>query len=65
MATYRAYLVDDDGHFVGVHVLAECLKDDDAITAAKGLADGYVIQLWALDRFVCTIGVGEPLARTG
>jgi hypothetical protein len=56
MATYRAFMVNDDGHFVGVHVLDGCETDDEAISRGKQYVDGCGVQIWSLDRLVARIG---------
>ena len=52
MATYRAFMVNDDGHFVGVHVLDGCETDEEAIAYGKRYVDGCGVQVWSLDRLV-------------
>ena len=55
MATYRAFLVDASGHFVGVHVLDGCETDEEAIQLAESYVDGCGVQLWNLDRLIVTM----------
>jgi hypothetical protein len=48
---YRAYIVGDDGHFVGFEGFA-CRDDAEAVTKAQRLVDGHDIELWSSERFV-------------
>ena len=45
MHSFRAYVLDLDGHVIRRIDLA-CEKDDDAIERAKQLVDGYPVELW-------------------
>lgn len=45
MATYRAYVVGDNDHFIDSHTL-ECAEDEEAIEAAKALLAAHDIELW-------------------
>jgi hypothetical protein len=54
MAEYRAYTVDPDGHFTGFEPLI-CSDDAEAVTKAKRLADGHVIEVWSGERFVARL----------
>ena len=51
MTNYRAYIVGDDGHFIGFEPLI-CRDDIEAITNARRLVDGHDIELWSGKRFV-------------
>jgi len=48
---YRAYVVGDDGHFVGFRAFV-CDSDTEATTWAKQLVDGHAVELWSGERFV-------------
>src|SRR4051812_9913678 len=49
MAEYRAYILDEDGHFLRAIELV-CLDDDAAKEHAKQLVDGHDIELWRQER---------------
>ena len=51
MADYRAYLVDEDGHFCEAIPLV-CAEDAEAIEKARPLALNQDVELWQLDRKV-------------
>jgi hypothetical protein len=51
MLEYRAYLVDQDGHFAGFEPLV-CSNDAEAIEKAKHLAEPSIIELWCRERLV-------------
>jgi hypothetical protein len=51
MADYRAYLVDENGHFWKAVPLV-CSDDAEAITKARPLAANQGVELWQLDRMV-------------
>jgi hypothetical protein len=53
MADYRAYIVDEDGHFVRAVELV-CSDDDTAKEYAKQLAGD--IELWQQQRLVAKLG---------
>ena len=46
MPTYRAYHVDDEGHFHGVPQIFSVETDEAAIAHAQGLVDGHDVELW-------------------
>jgi hypothetical protein len=48
---YRAYLVDQDGHFVGLQPMI-CKDDAEAIEKAQRLVDRFAVELWSGERFV-------------
>jgi hypothetical protein len=51
MTEYKAYFVDDDGHFVGFRGFV-CENDAHAEVWAKQLLDGQAIELWSGERLV-------------
>jgi hypothetical protein len=51
---YRAYVLNDRGHFVQVFELF-CRDDEDAIEQARRLADGRAMEVWELHRKVAYI----------
>jgi hypothetical protein len=51
MPDYRAYVVGEDGHFVGYEPLV-CPNDAEAIEKAKRLVNGRDVELWSGARFV-------------
>ena len=46
MSRYRAYHVDEHGHFHGVPHIFSAETDEDAIPQAKQVVDGYYVELW-------------------
>jgi len=46
---YRAYIVGDDGHFIGFE---PCLDDGEAEAQARRLLPGHDIEIWSGERFV-------------
>lgn len=52
MADYRAYIIGDDGHFIGAEMLTIAADDAAAIEAAKRLVDKHDVELWDRDRLV-------------
>jgi hypothetical protein len=48
---YRAYLVGQDGHFVGCEPIV-CGDDSEATEKAKRLVDGHDVELWNGPRLV-------------
>jgi hypothetical protein len=52
MADYRAYIIGDDGHFIGAETLGTAADDAAAIEAAKRLVDEHDVELWDRDRLV-------------
>ncbi|WP_368507912.1 hypothetical protein [Bradyrhizobium lupini] len=46
---YRAYLVDQDGHFTG-RIDLLCRDEHDARQRAKQLVDGHAVELWQGDQ---------------
>jgi hypothetical protein len=48
---YRAYLVDQDGHFVSLEPMV-CADDAEAIEKAQHLVDRFSVELWSGERFV-------------
>ncbi len=53
--TYRAYAMDTDGHYKGVHVLARCTNDQQALHAAEKYVEEGDVQVWNLERLVGTV----------
>jgi hypothetical protein len=51
---YRAYVLNDQGHFMKVFELF-CRDDEDAIEQARRLADGRAMEVWELHRKVAFI----------
>jgi hypothetical protein len=51
MKSYRAYAVWPNGNFEGYEALI-CVDDDEAIGAARRLADKSAIELWSGERFI-------------
>jgi len=51
MADYRAYLLDENGHFCEAIPLV-CADDDEAIEKARPLAFNQEVELWQLERKV-------------
>jgi hypothetical protein len=51
MVEYRAYIVGDDGHFVGFEGFV-CVDDPEAIDKAKRLVNGHDVELWNGARLV-------------
>jgi hypothetical protein len=51
MIEYRAYTVNDDGHFTASRAFM-CDNDADAIVWAKHLVDGHDMELWSGERLV-------------
>ena len=50
MAEYRAYMVGEDGRFIGFEPLI--CRDDGEATKAKRLVDRHDIEVWSGKRFV-------------
>jgi hypothetical protein len=65
MATYRAFLINDEGHFTGVQVLDGCQADEDAISAAKLYVDGCAVEVWDLRRRVARLNQDGTIERLG
>jgi hypothetical protein len=51
MAEYRAYIIDENGHFLRALELV-CADDEIAKEYAKQLVDGHDVELWQGDRQV-------------
>jgi hypothetical protein len=49
---YRAYIVSQEGHFLGAEILSECADDEAAEKAAQKLLGGHDVELWDRDRLV-------------
>lgn len=48
---YRAFIVGDDGHFIGFEPII-CRDDEEAIVKAQSFLDGHDIELWTGPRLV-------------
>ena len=48
----RAYIIGQDGHFLGAEILSECTDDETAEKAAQKLVGGHSVELWDRDRLV-------------
>jgi hypothetical protein len=51
VAEYRAYIVGQDGHFLGFEGFA-CRDDCEAVAKAERLVDGHDLELWSGERFI-------------
>jgi hypothetical protein len=51
VAEYRAYIIGDDGRFIGFEPLA-CRDDADAITQGRRMVDCRDVEIWNRERFV-------------
>jgi hypothetical protein len=51
---FRAYIVDANGRYVGVHQIV-ALTRDDAVEAAIRLVDGHALELWTGDELIGTL----------
>jgi hypothetical protein len=60
VAEYRAYLVGQDGHFVGYEPII-CADDSEATEKAKRLVDGHDVELWSGPRLVVRLDHAAPL----
>jgi hypothetical protein len=60
MAEYRAYLIGDDGHFIGFDGF---VSDDDveAVAKARRLVDGHGVELWSGARFVIKLSKPDKI----
>ncbi len=47
--------MDTDGHYKGVHVLARCANDQQALHAAEKYVEEGDVQVWNLERLVGTV----------
>ncbi len=54
MASYRAFLIDRDGHFTRVQFL-EGIDDEAAMEEANELTDHHDVEVWHQDRMVGTL----------
>jgi hypothetical protein len=52
MPDYRAYIIGQDGHFLGAEILSECADDEAAEKAAQNLVRGHDVELWDRNRLV-------------
>jgi hypothetical protein len=51
MSEYRAFIIGEDGHFVGFEPMV-CNDDSEATQKAKRLVNGYDVELWNGARLV-------------
>ena len=58
MADYRAYVIDENGHFIK-HRGFVCANDTDATVWARQLMDGQDIELWSGPRFVARLSPSQ------
>ncbi len=59
MIEYRAYIVGDDGHFLGYEPLI-CADDSEAITKARCLVRDHDVELWNGTRLVVRLSHTSP-----
>jgi hypothetical protein len=52
MPNYRAYIIGQDGHFLGAEILSECADDEAAANAAQKLVVDHDVELWDRNRLV-------------
>jgi hypothetical protein len=52
MPNYRAYIIGEDGHFLGAEILSECADDEAAEKAAQKLTSNHNVELWDRNRLV-------------
>jgi hypothetical protein len=52
MPNYRAYIIGQDGHFLGGEILSECADDEAAANAAQKLVVDHDVELWDRNRLV-------------
>ncbi len=58
MKTFRAFVMDANGRFIGAHVLDDVESDDQAITAALPLTEKNAIEIWQGDRRIAELARG-------
>ena len=58
MAEYRAYVVGDDGHFIGFEPMI-CRDDGEAVAKARRLVDRHDVEVWNCERFVLKLEAKE------
>lgn len=58
MPEYRAYIVGEDGHFIGYEPMV-CANDNEATEKAKRLSNGGRVELWSGPYLVALIAAGE------
>jgi hypothetical protein len=56
MPVYRAFIVDEDGHFRRPPHVFDSDGDEQAIKQARQFVDSRDVELWNQDRFVALIG---------
>ena len=64
MPEYRAYIVGEDGHFIGYEPMV-CANDSEATEKAKRLADRGPVELWSGPHMVTRIAQAstEPVVH--
>ena len=58
MPEYRAYIVGEDGHFIGYEPLV-CANDNEAIETAKCLSNSGPVELWSGPHQVARLEAAE------
>lgn len=58
MPEYRAYIVGEDGHFIGYEPLV-CANDSEAMEKAKRLSNRGPVELWSGPHQVARLGAAE------
>jgi hypothetical protein len=61
MPEYRAYIVSDEGHFIGCEQLV-CANDSEAVEKAKRLSERGPIELWSGPRLVARLSAPQTSA---
>ena len=51
---YRAYILNDEGHIIGVHEL-NCADDDEAKAKAAQMLDGHDLEVWQCERRIAVL----------
>jgi hypothetical protein len=60
MSEYRAFVIGEDGHFVGCEPIV-CSDDSEATQIAKRFANGHDVELWNGPRLVVRLDHTAPL----
>ena len=58
MPEYRAYIVGEDGHFIGYEPMV-CANDNEATEKAKPLSNRGPVELWSGPHLVVLLAAGE------
>jgi hypothetical protein len=56
--SYRAYVVDHDGHFKTFEIIA-AENDAEAVKLARQYVDGFDVEVWHLDRKIALLSHQE------